>query len=69
VTPPLVLRGARAIGKHLGIRAKAVEHLDRAGHLPTFRKPGESVMLATVLGLNDWRQLALVELPAGGAND
>jgi hypothetical protein len=69
VSRPLVVEGARAIAKQLGIRAKAVEHLDRAGQLPTFRRPGESVMIATVLGLNDWRQLALVPLPHGPAND
>ena len=52
-----VLRGAAAIGAHLGIGARQVDHLHRQRQLPTFRLPPDSAVHATVAGLDDWRSL------------
>ncbi|MBV8973088.1 MAG: hypothetical protein JO290_12445 [Sphingomonadaceae bacterium] len=58
---PALLRGPAAIGGHLGILPRHVEHLDRQRHLPTFRLPHDSALFATAAALDDWRRLDAVQ--------
>ena len=55
---PILMRGATAIGEHLGITAARAEHLHQARRLPTFGLPGDNAPHATAGGLDEWRQLA-----------
>lgn len=55
VSLPRLLRGAEAIGEHLGISAATVMHRHRQGTLPTFRVGG--VPYATPAALDDWQAL------------
>ena len=56
MTLPVLLRGAAAIGAHLGISAAAAQHGHNHGKLPTFRVGGTPY--ATVAALDDWQALS-----------
>ncbi|MDN4632794.1 hypothetical protein QCD71_14815 [Sphingomonas sp. PsM26] len=53
---PVLLRGAAAIGAHLGISAAAALHRHRQGSIPTFRVGGTPY--ATAAALDDWQALS-----------
>lgn len=52
---PIVLRGSTAIGTHLGMTPATIDHLHRAGLIPTFRAGGTPY--ATIGALDDWQAL------------
>jgi hypothetical protein len=62
---PIVMRGAEAIGQHLGVTPGQAQHLHQQRHLPTFHLPGDSAPCATAGGLDEWRQLATAEALLG----
>lgn len=53
---PILLRGAKAIGAHLGISPTAALHRHRQGSIPTFRVGGTPY--ATAKALDDWQALS-----------
>ena len=52
---PVVLRGAAAIGAHLGMAVAHVEQLHASRAIPTFVLHGE--VCATAAGLDDWASI------------
>jgi hypothetical protein len=50
---PILLRGAAAIGSHLGITPATALHRHRQGSIPTFRVGGTPY--ATAAALDDWQ--------------
>lgn len=53
---PTLLRGAAAIGAHVGLTPGEADHMHRTGALPTFRVGGTP--FATSGALDEWLALA-----------
>ena len=59
---PVVLRGAAAIGAHLGMAVDHVEQLHASRAIPTFTLHGE--VCATAAGVDDWASIVCLVFSA-----